>query len=137
MGIMTDEFDEQLLLSQVSKKDLIRHIKYEQECLWDDLVKDLHFRAQNGYWSIGVERTVWRIYHHAKLVGPTRDSRVDMNIVASGIYGAIMKRLDVNWVIPHYAVEYLPRSSYTSRILWPHAVPHILAMDMEEVFESE
>ena len=75
--------------------DLEEALRWEQECLWDDLMKELD-RAANGYWSTGSENKARRIVAIAKLVGPIHWSKVPTNLVLGEVYAAIIRKADFN-----------------------------------------
>lgn len=72
-----------------TKAELLKHIRMEQEIVWDQLVRELR-HAINGRWSIAASNTVDRLIAILKLVPPTPWESLQYELVRGEIYEAVL-----------------------------------------------
>lgn len=74
--------------------ELERFIKDVQSDLWYDFHNALHYAA-NGFWSADAENKLNRIIRCIKVVGPTPWGEVQIPLLSSGVYQAVLRKLEV------------------------------------------
>lgn len=82
-----------------TKAELIKHVRMEQERVWNQLSDDLR-TAFNGQWSIGVANTIDNLLDILKLVPPTPWDHIQYELVRGGIYEAVLLAAGIEPKLP-------------------------------------